>query len=199
MNEPRSDVPAYEKYSPLFTVADLIFAKDIQKPISISEKDLKTIKEEFLKIVNSLEGIEKTKGTKEHKFAEMTLPYNAMSIMTRLNDHLVLHCSTSYAQPMLFIIDMQKEEIRNYIDIEVAKIILNDKAREKIDRQLSSPFHFGAFYPNIKDVNMLAEKYAERLRQHKNLQKTKKTTEKATDYSFFKQTIKSVINDEIER
>lgn len=151
----------------LFQIANLIFTTPLENITSLNDKDIKIIQTRFTDIINSFgeSGIShyttnfiKNGGTK--------LPYNSMSFVGDNDNHLLLHFSTSYNEPLFFIIDVNKNTVKNYIDIEDVKNIINDETYIDINESLHYPRNLNRLFKNITDMNEFVDIYMNELKNH---------------------------------
>ena len=136
-----------------YAIAQLIFVNS--NNTAISEDDLREIHNRFLNLVSEFNGeantyIDKTKPT---------LPYSTMTALGTFNNRLILHFTDSFGKPLFFVYDISKKTVKNYIDIEEAKEILNDDSYEDIRTNLKYKKNLSLIMPNIKDINAFVTEY----------------------------------------
>lgn len=123
----------------------------------------------FLEIVDSFKGSESTHySTNFIKQTGSKLPYNSMTILGEINNRLILHFTFSYKEPVLFVIDISESKVRNYIDIDSAKGILNDETFQDIKDALHYPKNLDRLFKGISDINNFVEKFESLLQEYNN-------------------------------
>lgn len=164
-----------DKQIQLFQIANLIFTTPLENITSLSSKDIETIQARFTDIINSFgeSGIShyttnfiKNGGTK--------LPYNSMSFVGDNDNHLILHFSTSYNEPLFFIIDVNKNTVKNYIDIDDVKNIIDEETFTDINESLHYPRNLNRLFKNINDINEFINTYMNELKGHINISENSK-------------------------
>lgn len=64
--------------------------------------------------------------------------------------------------------DLQTKQMKNYIDIELAKSILKDKYFKYIQNSIYIPRYLDNLYKNILDFNQFIADYKNILEEHRN-------------------------------
>lgn len=141
-----------------FSIAKLIFT--LNESEQINSEEIKKIQERFISLLKQFRGSEsieysagviKGNGTK--------LPYSSMAPLGDINSRLVLHFAISFNKPMLFVIDTVDKTVRNYIDIQTAKIVLNEKAFSLLKDELSYSKRMNLLLPKINNFLEFESKY----------------------------------------
>ena len=152
-----------------FQIANLIFTIPENETSSVNGAEIAEIQKRFQNIVNSFTQIETTQyATNYVKQGGSNLPYSSMTIIGQIHEHLILHFSLSYDKPMMFIIDTQQNKVRNYIDIESAKGILQDDIYMDIKEALSYPKRLDRLFKGINDINNFVDDFQTVLDKHDN-------------------------------
>lgn len=152
-----------------FQIANLIFTIPYDSTTLLTGKEIQTIQDRFLEIVNSFEGPEYTQySTNYIKQGDSKLPYNAMTILGEINNRLILHFTFSYKEPVLFVIDISENKVKNYIDIESAKGILNDDTFQDIKDALHYPKNLNRIFKGVADINKFVSQFESLLQKHNN-------------------------------
>ena len=153
----------------LFQIANLIFTKSCNQEISLNDYEVKLIHDRFLEITQSFEGSKSTHyATNFIKQGCSNLPYNSMTVLGKINNRLILHFTTSYKKPLMFVIDIEERKIKNNIDIESAKIILNDESFQDIKETLHFPKNLDRLFKGIGDMNKFINIYEQLLEENIN-------------------------------
>lgn len=160
-----------DKQTQYFSIANLIFTTPYDKTITLNSKEIDAIQNRFIEIVNSFVNPETTQyATNFIKNGGSNLPYSSMSLIGEINNHLILHFAFSYHDPILFIIDTKDNKVKNYIDIENAKNILDDEIFQDIKESLQYPKNLNNLFKGIVDINKFVESYKIILTTHNNPQ-----------------------------
>lgn len=150
-----------------FPVAGLIFTSDIENNNLPTSKDLFEMQMRFKSLTESFNQENKNYHSSFVK-NNSALPYNSKSILAQLDEHLIINFRYSYNNPLFIIYDVEKDLVQNYIDIENAKIILNDKVFEYIQEMLHMPRNLDRIYKGITNFNEFVDEYKEILEKYKN-------------------------------
>ncbi len=160
-----------DKQTQFFQIANLIFTTPYNKTTSLNGQEIATIQSRFLEIVNAFAEPETTHyATNFVKRGGSNLPYNSMTVLGEINNHLLLHFTLSYKEPILFIIDTNDNKAKNYIDIENAKGILDDEVFKDIKKSLCYPKNLNRLFEGITDINDFVKKFEILLEEHNNSQ-----------------------------
>lgn len=172
-----------DKQVQCFQIANLIFTLSENLPTSLSGKEIGIIQQRFFDIVRSFEFPETTQyATNYIKHGRTNLPYNSMTFLGEINNHLILHFTDSYKKPILFIIDTKQNKVKNYINIEEAKGILDDEIFKDIKDSLSFPKNLNRLFKGVPDIQHFIEYFETLLEEHKN-------TLSVTGYDCFEVTL----------
>ena len=152
----------------LFSIANLIFSSNQNSHFSVTSEEITVIQTRFQEIVSFFNTSEKDYNSGFIKNNKSQLPYNSFSIIGNLNDHLILHFTYSFNNPILFIIDSEKNSIRNFIDICQAKDILNDDVFLNLKGTLTYPRYTNNRFKGVTDINLLVEMYQNKMEQYNN-------------------------------
>ena len=97
------------------------------------------------------------------------LPYTSMSYIGRLNNRLMLHFVSDFGKPLMLIYDIHTKQVRNFIDIEAAKSILNDKIYDNLQFELSysrTENGMSRILYGVENINQFMQEYSEE--NHRN-------------------------------
>ena len=151
-----------------FKIADLIFSSPEDKIITLNGKEIAEIQRRFQEIVKSFETKESHYATNFIKCKDSKLPYNSFTVIGELEENLILHFTLSYKEPVLFIYNTNDKCIKNFIDIENSRFILNDETYEDVKEQLQYPRYLDRLFKNIGNINEFVERYQVALLEHNN-------------------------------
>ncbi len=139
-----------------FEIAYLIFIS--RNHLDISYKSLDTIKERFTEILSSLQGTFEQDSRSNIKNSNM-FPYHSMSPLGPLNKYTFLYCATSFNNPILYAYNVATGKVRNFLDVNDAKGILNDEIYTDIKSDLRYPRHLNNYLLGVKDINTFVKNY----------------------------------------
>ena len=160
-----------EKQVQYFQIANLIFSSSYNETVTMSGKDMAEIQTRFQQLVKSFEASNNTQYTTNFiKQGGNNLPYNSMVAFGMIKDHLLLHFTYSYREPVMLIINTKDNMLRNFINIEKAKDILDDDIYNDVKEALSFPKKLDRIFKGISDINSFIEKYEEILQSYNNLE-----------------------------
>lgn len=152
----------------LFQIAELIFSCSPNEMSLTSKEELVAIKEKFEQLLKMFEPTSTHYTTDGIKKGASKLPYNTIASIGRIGEYTILHFATSYSEPLLFVVDIHAEVARNYIDINVAKNILNKIVYENIELKFSQPKNLDRVVKNIPNISDFIEDYKSELKKHNN-------------------------------
>ena len=81
---------------------------------------------------------------------------------------MILHFTFSYKEPVLFAIDTKDNKVRNFINIENAKGILDDETFQDIKESLSFPKKLDRIFKGVPDINNFVNEYENLLKKYDN-------------------------------
>lgn len=151
-------------YSQLFEVANLIFIS--YEGAEIKTDDSLEIQSRFQEILNSFTSYETIYNTNYIRKGKSSLPYNSGILVGEVKDNLILHFTDSYNEPLMIIINKKEGYIRNFINIEDVRYILNDKVFESMKEDLHYPVNLNERFPIIHDINKFIGLYKRILERH---------------------------------
>lgn len=157
-----------EKQVQYFSIANLIFTSPANQEIMLNSKEIEEIQNRFITILKSFEESSETHYSSGFVMGKNSLPYNSMVTMGRIGNYLILHFTYSYKNPILFVIDTKEKLIKNYIDISLAKNILNDDVYEDITESLHYPKNMKNLFKGIENMDNFINSYQAKLSEHEN-------------------------------
>lgn len=157
-----------ERQIQYFSIANLIFTSPADQEIILNSKEVEEIQNRFITILKSFEESSETHYASGFVMGKNSLPYNSMVTMGRIGNYLILHFTYSYKNTILFVIDTKERLIKNYIDISLAKNILNDDIYEDIMESLHYPRNMKNLFKNIENMNDFIDLYQTKLSEHEN-------------------------------
>ena len=149
-----------------FEVAELIFCS-LSSDCQLSKEELQEINDRFLSIVNDFHG-QTHNNTEAVQVGKTFLPFTSISMIGTLNDRLMLHFTSSFHQPLFLIIDTKEKTARNYIEIEDAKMILDNDNYSDVKNSLHLKKHLNHYFKAGMVLDDFIENYEKELEKHKN-------------------------------
>lgn len=146
-----------------YSIADLVFVNS--KNTQISDDDLNTIHDRFTNLVTNF-NVESGENHGNQKNADV-FPFNSMTAIGAFKNRLILHFTNSFGEPLMFVYDIPSRKIMNYLEIEEAKEILDDRNYEDIRENLRRKKTLSLIIPNVKNINDFTDLYKAKLREMK--------------------------------
>jgi len=151
-----------------FEIGNLIFSSDQHSRFMVNSDEIAEIQKRFQDIVNAFQSYTADYNSGLHASYGKIFPYNSATVVGKMNEHLILHFTDSYNEPVMMIYDTKKNTVRNYIDIGQAANILIDDTYEDIKGDLLCSKYLNNRFKGISDFDRFAEAYKELLKQHEN-------------------------------
>lgn len=150
-----------------FSVAGLIFTSDVSEDHLVNGKDIYSVKICFEKLLDSFDEKEKIYSASFIKNTS-ALPYTASTIIGSCNTHMLLCFQYSYKDPILFIYDMDKKMVKNYVDIKIAKQILEKDVYDAILDEIHYKRNLNYRYPGINSFLDFLDFYKDIINKSRN-------------------------------
>ena len=143
----------------LFELAGMFFV--CNGDVSIDEQT--DIKARFERILDSFL-IPDKHYVKNIKTDNSQLPYNSGvrmkgSYCVEIGDYLVLHFTSSYKDPLMFMYNIKTSTVYNYIEYDVAKTILDDDIYEAVFNGLHQRRIMDGMLKGITDLDKFIKQY----------------------------------------
>jgi hypothetical protein len=143
----------------LFELAGMFFVCGTDTTAD-EQEDIKT---RFEKILDSFL-IPDKHYTKNSKTDNSELPYNSGvrmkgSYCVEIGDYLVLHFASSYKEPLMFMYNIKTATVYNYIEYDVAKMILDDDIYEAVFSGLHQRRVMDGMLKGVADLDKFIEQY----------------------------------------
>ena len=96
------------------------------------------------------------------------LPYNSMTVIGELHNYLILHFTTSFGEPLFFVINTNTEMVMDYLKFDKAKVVLDDDIFEDMMIDLKEGRHkqFDRMFKGVNDFNKFVSLYKDKLDKH---------------------------------
>lgn len=159
-----------DKQIQYFQIANLIFSKPYNQVTDLKYDEILKIKSRFQNIIDSFLNMENTQyATNNIKKGGTNLPYNSKTIIGEINNHIILHFTFTYKEPILFVVDTKDNKVKNYINIENAKNILDDEIFQDIKDELFYPKNLDRLFKGIDDINNFVKDFEILLHKYNNI------------------------------
>ena len=155
----------------MIEIAGLVFTCENEDDF-VSQEDESDIKSRFTKILESFIIPDKHYASKT-KTNNSLLPYNSGIRMkgtfcVEIGDFLVLHFTSSYLEPLLFMYNVKTFTICNYIHMRVAKRILDDDVYTAVFNGLHQRRIMDGMLKDVTNFDDFIKKYEEMRSEQKN-------------------------------
>lgn len=150
-----------------FKIASLLFTSNINILLSINSSEIKEIQARFSNIMNSF--IEKGTNKSINYIKEKDiLPYESKVRVGKMGNHLILNFKNDFNNPCLFILDIKEQKVKNYIDIQLAKEILNNEIYDTMQEELHKKKNLTNIIKNVKSIEKFIKEFEKQMELHKN-------------------------------
>lgn len=151
----------------LFEIANLIFCLSNKSYLNLKSEQIQEIQNRFKNIIDTFQTSEKDYFSGFIK-NNSKLPFNSITAIGMIGEQLILHFTYSYNEPIMMIFDTKNETIRNFIDLNQAKDILDDEIFMDIKENLMEPRFLNNHFKGISDINKFIDVYQDLLNNYTN-------------------------------
>ena len=152
----------------LFELAELIFYCDKDQLSTLTHEEIFLTQEKFKELLKVFTTDATHYTTNFIKKGGSPLPYGSFASMGRIGEYAVLYFVDSFSTPLLFILDTKLGVVKNHIDINTAKMLLNDVVYENVKINLLRPKTMDRLFKGIPNMASFIKQYQEALEEHNN-------------------------------